>query len=98
MLSRTVIAHTKKNHPFYSTRQNSLSPADIKKRVELVHNRHQIKNVNDIAIQLMTEQNKVIDTIEGFNRPMSAFEYAVNENIITSWAQKLFELEQQKQQ
>ena len=66
----------------------------MKTRLKLVQRRHEIKKRNDILMELITEQNKAIDELEGFSRPMSNFEHFVVYNRITACAQQTLELEQ----
>lgn len=64
-------------------------------RAQLVMQRQEIKDRNSILIKLLIEQNKIIDEINDFNRPMIDLEYFLSQNQITSLAQKMMDLEQQ---
>jgi hypothetical protein len=87
MLIRKSITYTKNSNSYCTTNKLLLT--------QLVKNRRQIKNCNNDLIELMTEQNKIINQLDTFNRPMPDIEYALIEDRITACTQRLLALEQQ---
>jgi hypothetical protein len=105
MLTRKIITRTTQRRSIYihddhKERNNILKQNidTLKSAVEcrqLVKNRQQIKEKNLILMHYITEQNKVIDQLNEYDRTMTRFEYFLSENQITDLAQKLFDLEQE---
>ncbi len=104
MLTKTYLVRTtathKKIHSFCAdTMALRLQRVQVVRAREKIKSRNNIlKENNNILMECITEQNKVIDQIEEWNsRPMTEFEYHVTEyDKMTALAQRLLELEQQK--
>src|SRR5579862_2110011 len=105
MITRNVLGSTYcpcKPQDCYCGRKKPKSATDDKElrlqRVQVVRKRQQIKERNDILMECITEQNKVIDQIEEWGRQSrTRFEFELDKDEMTAYAQKLLELEQQKE-
>lgn len=85
MLVQKSIAYRKKSNVYCTTNKLSLAL--------LVQNRRQIKDRNNNLIELMTEQNKIINQLNKSDRPIIYREGILENNTITTYAQRLLELE-----
>jgi len=106
MLTRKIITHTTQVRPLCTNKiigqsvssmdQITFHTANTKAsnlEVQLIKNRHQIKNDNNILVYCATEQNKIIDQLDQFDKPMTEFEYFLSANKITDLAQQLLNWE-----
>jgi hypothetical protein len=70
----------------------------VRKRQQIKERNNILKKNNDILMTCITEQNKVIDQIEEWDRQSrTQFELQLAFYEMTTYAQKLLELEQQKE-